>query len=92
MAAIGTTSRASGTAGRRAAVEHIELWALSETEWRIRNRDIPLGDPGSILGFAEKTDGRFEVLQLSGTRPGRGATRLSFGSLNDVVAYFDGVR
>jgi hypothetical protein len=38
----------------------VELLALSPREWRISDTSMPVGDAGSVLGFAERVcDGRY---------------------------------
>jgi hypothetical protein len=89
VSAMQTVPNGTSAIGHRNAAGRIELWALSDTEWRISNKDVPMGDAGSLLGFAEKSGDRYEVLQLSGARVQHGPNRLTFASLGDVVAYFD---
>lgn len=65
----------------------VELLALSPREWRISDSRMPVGDAGSVLGFAERVcDGRYEVLRLG---HGSGIERLTFASLDDVRGFFE---
>jgi hypothetical protein len=65
----------------------VELLALSPREWRISDTSMPVGDAGSVLGFAERVcDGRYEVLRLG---HGSGIERLTFASLDDVRGFFE---
>ncbi|KQV04982.1 hypothetical protein ASC63_14270 [Leifsonia sp. Root112D2] len=64
----------------------IELRKISDTEWRVSDSRIPVGDAGSVLGFVEKTDERiYEVLQLGA---GHGIAKLTFRSLDEVTEHF----
>lgn len=64
----------------------VEARTISDTEWRIGDTRIPVGDAGSVLGFAERTDdGHFDVLCLGSSD---GVERLTFGTFDDVLAYF----
>lgn len=64
----------------------VEVRRISNTEWRVSDADIPVGDAGRVLGFVERiNEGRYDVLQLG---HGHGIDRLSFGSLREVVDYF----
>jgi hypothetical protein len=64
----------------------VELRALSDREWRISDTRIPMGDAGSVLGFVERVDDRFQLLELG---HGRGIARRDFSSLDEVVSYFE---
>jgi len=65
----------------------VQLLALSPREWRISDTSMPVGDAGSVLGFAERVcEGRYEVLRLG---HGSGIERLTFSSLADVREFFE---
>ncbi|WP_308468624.1 hypothetical protein [Rathayibacter soli] len=67
----------------------IRLVPISGSEWRISDATIPFGEAGSVLGFAERIDGTsFDVLKLG---HGHGITRMTAGSLDDILAYFSSV-
>lgn len=64
----------------------IELWPISDSEWRVSDTTIPVGDAGSVLGFVEKTgERRYEVLQLG---HGHGVEKFTFRSLDEVTEHF----
>jgi hypothetical protein len=60
----------------------IEVLALSEIEWRIRDTSIPVYDPGSVLGLVRLIGDTFEL-----TSVGMPLDRYYFGHLQDVVGY-----
>jgi hypothetical protein len=62
----------------------IRLDALSPTEWRVCDSNLPESDPQSILGFIEFRYGLFEVTTMD--RPG---DRVVFGSLAAARRAFD---
>jgi len=69
------------------SVACVEFLALSPSEWRISDSSMPVGDAGSVLGFAERVcEGRYEVLRLG---HGSGIERLTFSSLADVREFFE---
>jgi len=67
--------------------DFVQLLALSSREWRISDTRMPVGDAGSVLGFAERVcEGRYEVLRLG---HGNGIERLTFSCLDDVRGFFE---
>ncbi|HEY5222133.1 MAG TPA: hypothetical protein VIJ18_03640 [Microbacteriaceae bacterium] len=64
----------------------IRLVPISGSEWRVSDITIPFGEAGSVLGFAERIDETsFDVLRLG---HGHGISRMTAGSLDDVLTYF----
>lgn len=66
----------------------VEVQALSEGQWRVRDRRIPQADARGLLGFVEKietsgnADTTFEVMCLS-----HGFEWFRFASLQDAVVH-----
>jgi len=61
-------------------VGNIEMRALSEHEWRVRDRSLPEHDATSLLGFIELRGTKFEV-----TRMGAPLARDRFDTLAAAV-------
>lgn len=61
-------------------VGNIEMRAVSDHEWRVRDRSLPEHDSTSLLGFIERTDSVFRV-----TRIGAPLVTQHFDSLNAAV-------
>jgi hypothetical protein len=67
------------------AAEDVEIQALSDTQWRVRDTRLPDDDVRGLLGFIEKitkTDTVFEVMALSD-----GFEWFSFASMHEAVAH-----
>ncbi|SEC13049.1 hypothetical protein SAMN04489806_2673 [Paramicrobacterium humi] len=61
----------------------ISLDKLSDNEWRVCDRRVPVHDASSVLGLIEKTAEGYEVLAIEG-----GPKRSVEGSLDDAVEVF----
>lgn len=65
----------------------IELKALSDDAWRVRDRRIPRTSSRSLLGFIEAKGATFEVMVID-----HPWDRMYFGSLADAATYFHHVQ
>jgi hypothetical protein len=67
--------------------EEIRLELLSDTQWRVCDSRWSEYDARSLVGFIEKRDELFEVMQLD-----HGFERFTFTTLVEAIAHFVNVR
>lgn len=61
----------------------VEVLALSSSQWKICDRRWPEHDARNLIGFVEKDEGLFEVVEVD-----RGLERFSFPTLAEATAHF----
>ena len=63
--------------------EDIVTQALSPSAWRVQDGRLPEHDASALIGFIEKKDDLYEVMQL-----GNGFQWFTYPSLAEAVAHF----
>jgi hypothetical protein len=59
------TGRITPNTDQNTAQNHIQIDALSASEWRISDTRAEANDASSLLGFIEENDGVYEVMRFS---------------------------
>ncbi len=62
--------------------DDIEVYPISSTEWRVRNRRLSQENAFSLLGFIERVGSGYHVLQL-----GRGTVRTTFSTMEEAITH-----
>jgi hypothetical protein len=84
----GSEFRGNGQTRSPLTERDVEVQALSESQWRVRDRRLPQADARGLLGFverierSERADATFEVMCLS-----HGFEWFTFVSLQEAVEH-----
>jgi hypothetical protein len=77
------TKEAPASTTEAPGAEDIDVQTLSPEAWRVKDVRFPEHDARALIGFIEKKDDVFEVMQL-----GDGFQWFTYGSLSDAVDHF----